>query len=94
MSDEKVIYETDLYVVVPSDGHDIIREDGHYAVVKGYLVVNKEFDTVEATTMLLVNALYQAQGFTDSVKALLAPPEKDTTPLNLVQMSTEDVVPN
>ena len=94
MSDEKVIYESDLYVVVPSDGHEIIREDGHYGVVKGYLVVNKEHDTIEATTMLLVNALYQAQGFTDSVKALLAPPEKDTTPLNLVQMSTDDVVPN
>ena len=94
MSDEKVIYETDLYVVVPSDGQEIIREDGHYAVVKGYLVVNKEHDTIEATTMLLVNALYQAQGFTDSVKALLAPPEKDKTPLNLVQMSTDDVVPN
>ena len=94
MSDEKVIYETDLYVVVPSDGQEIIREDGHYAVVKGYLVINKEHDTIEATTMLLVNALYQAQGFTDSVKALLAPTEKDKTPLNLVQMSTDDVVPN
>ena len=94
MSDEKVIYESDLYVVVPSDVHEIIREDGQYGVVKGYLVVNNEFDNIEATTMLLVNAIYQAQGFTDSVKALLAPPEKDTTPLNLVQMSTDDVVPN
>ncbi len=54
------IYENKNYAVVESK--DVIGEDGKYGR-QGYAVVNKETGVVEHTTMVLPQALFQADAF-------------------------------
>jgi hypothetical protein len=55
------IYENNSYKVVLSD--NVIGEDGQYAGRAGYGVVNKETGITEHTTMVLPQALFQADAF-------------------------------
>jgi hypothetical protein len=68
-------------------------EDGEFGS-EGYAVRNKDTQVLEHTTVILPQAIYQAQGFSDSLAALLA--DKDgPAQLSLVEMDVgEDVVPN
>lgn len=89
----KVMYDTKNYEVAVADSQELILgEDGKYANVPGYIVLNKETGIVEHTTMMLPQAIYQAQGMSDSLDTLLKAdkPEVD----NLVSLVTDDVVPH
>jgi hypothetical protein len=87
-----VLYDTKNYEVSVADTQELVMaEDGKYANIPGYIVTNKETGIVEHTTMMLPQAIYQAQGLSDSLDTLLA---ADKTPDNLVQMVTDDVVPH
>ena len=87
-----VIHDTKNYEVCIADSQELVMgEDGKYACIPGYVVVNKDTKIVEHTTMLLPQAIYQAQGLSDSLDALL---KADVAPDNLVQMVTDDVVPH
>ena len=89
MSD--IIYKTDRYDVVKCGS--VIGEDGNYGQ-EGYSVRNIETGIVEHTTMILPQAIYQAQGFSDSLDVLLKEDDAPTQ-LSLVEMDVgEDVVPN
>ena len=89
MSD--IIYKTARYDVVKCAS--AVGEDGKYGQ-EGYAVRNIETGIVEHTTMILPQAIYQAQGFSDSLDVLLKE-DNEPTQLSLVEMDVgEDVVPN
>ena len=54
------IYENDNYTVVLHD--NVLGEDGKYGA-HGYAVINKETAVIEHTTMVLPQALFQADAF-------------------------------
>jgi len=54
------IYENDNYTVVLHD--NVLGEDGKYGS-HGYAVINKETEVIEHTTMVLPQALFQADAF-------------------------------
>lgn len=87
----KILYENTHYKVIPFA--NAMGEKGE-PDSNGYAVVNKDTGVIEHTTIMLPGAIYQAQGFSDSLDALL---KTDGAPLqlSLVDMPTdEDVVPN
>lgn len=86
-----ILHDTKHYTVELSDGLEIIDETGKYSNRPGYVVINKETSIIEVTAMMLPQAIYQAQGLSDSLDALT---KADETPNNLVSMVTEDVVPH
>lgn len=91
----EVLYETDNYVVKSAVDVDVISEDGNYRKCDGYVVVNRATGQVECTTMIFPQAIYQAQGFSDSVESLTKEEIADSNEghLSLVETS-EDVVPH
>ena len=64
-----VLYDTKHYEIRLADG-PVLDEAGEYSERPGYFVINKETNVVEHTTMFFPQAIYQAQGFSDSVDAL------------------------
>ena len=95
MSNENVLYETDNYVVESSGDVPIIGEDGNYAIRDGYIVVNRATNQIECTSMIFPQAIYQAQGFSDSVEQLTKEESEDKPGLSLVDIEGgEDVVPH
>jgi hypothetical protein len=89
-----VLYETVKYDVISTD--NALGEDGDLGHL-GYAVVNKETTQVECTTQILPQAIYQAQGFSDSLVALMdesakAPADRQMTLLDFP--TPEDVVPS
>ena len=54
------IYENDKYKVELTER--ALGEDGNYGVL-GYAVINKENNVIEHTTMVLPQALFQADAF-------------------------------
>ena len=89
-----VLYDTKNYEVVVADSHEsVMAEDGKYANVPGYVVTNKDTGIVEHTSMMLPQAIYQAQGLSDSLDALLKADEPGLSD-NIVHMVTDDVVPH
>ncbi len=92
MSNADALYTVGDYEVVQTD--DAVGEDGKMGR-NGYAVFNVKTQVVEATTTILPQAIYQAQGFSDSLTALMAPEEKAPSRPSLVDFQTgEDVVPN
>ena len=90
----KPLYDTKNYIVrLAADDELVIAEDGNYGSGGGYVVVNKETGQIEHTTMILPQAIYQAQGFSDSITALLNP-DKETNALSLVETPSDDIVPH
>jgi hypothetical protein len=61
------IYENDKYEVVIID--DALGEDNKYGR-RGYAVVNKETSVVEHTTIVLPQALFQADAFMGALSQL------------------------
>jgi len=92
----EVLYETDNYIVRSAEGQ-VISEDGTYRDTEGYEVINRATKQVECTSMIFPQAIYQAQGFSDSVAALtkdeIEDSEGDSNVLSLVD-AAEDVVPH
>jgi hypothetical protein len=81
-----IIYENEHYKVVAHP--ECVGEDGKYGKA-GYAVVNKEFNTVEHTTMVLPQALFQADAFAGALGQLNA---VDETPEEV--LSDEDIILN
>ena len=90
----KVLFETEKYRVETSDGRSIVGEDGNYTKSHdGYVVINRETETVEHSTTMLPGAIFQCQHFNDSLISLLQEPsEKDVDIANL--NVPDDIVPN
>lgn len=94
MNKGKVVYDTKHYEVRTSGDWNVIDEAGVYSERGGYVVVNKDTEIVEHTTMIMPQAIYQAQGFSDSLDALLSPSAQPAQ-LELVNFPIdEDVVPS
>lgn len=81
------IYENDFYKVVAHA--EVIGEDGKYGGQPGYAVINKEYGTVEHTTMVLPQALFQADAFAGAL-GQLNPAEGDAEEV----LSDEDIILN
>lgn len=62
-----ILYENDKYKVVECD--NALGEDGKYGC-RGYAVVNIETAIVEHTTMVLPQALFQADAFMGALTQL------------------------
>ena len=60
MSEPTIIYENKNYQVVLMD--KVLGEDGRYGP-PGYAILNKETGVVEHTTMVLPQAIFQADAF-------------------------------
>lgn len=90
----KVLFETLKYVVEEADGREIVGEDGKYAVLNGYVVVNRETKVVEHSTVMLPGAIFQCQHFNDTLVSLLSPPDE----ADIVEITSangpEDILPN
>lgn len=85
------LYDTKHYAVVSTD--DAMGEDGKLGA-KGYAVINKDTGVTEHTTVILPQAIYQAQGFNDSLDVLLKD-DSDVSPLALVDVDVGiDDLPN
>jgi len=61
------IYENEKYTVVETD--NALGEDGAYGAI-GYAVVNKATGVTEHTTMVLPQALFQADAFMGALTQL------------------------
>ena len=83
------MYENDTYKIVVTD--NAIGEDGKYGQ-PGYALVNKETDIVEQTSMMYPALLSSAAQLEDAIEFLTKEEEKPVA--QLVEMTTEDVVPN
>lgn len=83
----KVIHDNKHYevVIIP----DALGDNGQYER-EGYGIINKETGVIEITTTVLPQAIFSADGLSDSMTALQENPKQ----LSLVEMPTEDVVPN
>lgn len=89
------LYDTKNYEVQLAANDEVMAEDGKYdADRKGYVVINKETGVIEHTTMILPQAIYQAQGFSDSLDALLkADDAAEVVDIGLVPVA-DDILPN
>jgi hypothetical protein len=88
----KINKELTYYVVEPTN--KVLGEDGEYIVghkdeVKGYAIRNTETEVIEATTLMLPTAIFQAD-YLD--KALVSLFEKET--LTPPEVSADDVLIN
>jgi len=61
------IYENEKYIVKTTD--NALGEDGNYGY-PGYIVINKETGVGEHTTMVLPQALFQADAFMGALTQL------------------------
>jgi hypothetical protein len=68
------IYENAHYAVYTTD--NALGEDGNYGMA-GYAVVNKETQVIEHTTMVLPQALFQADAFMGALGQLEATEDTD-----------------
>ncbi len=68
------IYENDSYRVVFTT--NALGEDGKYGA-DGYAVINKVTEVIEHTTMVLPQALFQADAFMGALGQLSAEPEAE-----------------
>jgi hypothetical protein len=90
-----IIFETEKYTVERSAGRPVIAEDGKYTdAVEGYLVINRETNVVEHSTIMLPGAIFQAQHFNDTLVSLLSPPVDDEG-MDIAALNVpDDIVPN
>jgi hypothetical protein len=75
------LYENANYEVVVSVNGDnflILGEDGNYTDRAGYLIRNRETGVVEHTTMVLPQALFQADAFMGALGQLDETPDEVT----------------
>ena len=87
----KVLYDTTNYEVIRFGA--AMGEDGEIGA-DGYAVRNKDTGVIEHSTVILPQAIYQAQGFSDSLDALFATKDAPIQ-LSLVEMDIgEDMVPS
>lgn len=68
------IYENKTYKVVLSD--KVLGEDGQYGP-PGYAIINIETGVVEHTTMVLPQAIFQADAFMGALGQLNSAPEEE-----------------
>jgi hypothetical protein len=88
------IYETEKYIVrQASDTELVVGEDGQYKNGGGYVVINRETNIVEHSTIMLPGAIFQCQHFNDTLVSLLSPVEEGAVDIGAMNVP-EDVVPN
>ena len=83
------IYENEKYCVYTTDR--ALGEDGKYSVA-GYAVINKETEIIEHTTMVLPQALFQADAFMGALGQLDAVETDKEDLLSDVAIDPTDVI--
>ena len=88
------LFETEKYIVrLASDTELVIGEDGKYGTGGGYVVVNRDSNIIEHSTIMLPGAIFQCQHFNDTLVSLLNPPTEDEIDITALNVP-EDIVPN
>ena len=83
-----IIYQNEKYEVILID--DALGEDGKYGR-RGYAVINKETQVREHTTMVLPQALFQADAFMGALSQMDKTTDDDAA---LIEEGPDDVIIN